>query len=156
MTHNTEFIVELETVHAGDPWHGANTMHILSRVPFSLVNTRHDGYNHTIAELLRHMIVWKTFVIRMLDGETDYRIELNTDQDWPPTNIVTQDEWASLIKEFDDVHHELVDSVRTFSHAKLDEHVGFRLFTYRFLLHGITHHEIYHGGQIALLTKVLG
>lgn len=155
MTHNTEFIIELETVHAGDPWHGANTMHILSRVPFEHVNVRPDRYGHTIAELVKHMIVWKSFVIRMLEGDTEYRIELNTDQDWPPVTISTEEEWRTLVQDFDDVHHELLDSVRSFPHAKLDDHVGSRPFTYRFLLHGITHHEIYHGGQIAILTKVL-
>jgi hypothetical protein len=54
------------------------------------------------------------------------------------------------------VHEKLVGAAAEFPDARLDERVPGKQgahYTYYYMLHGVTQHELYHAGQIALLRK---
>jgi uncharacterized damage-inducible protein DinB len=45
----------------------------------------------------------------------------------------------------------LVNKLDAFDSEKLDDDIPKKTFTYRYIFEGVVNHDVYHGGQIALL-----
>ena len=57
--------------------------------------------------------------------------------------------------QFKVTHDLIIDLLDTKGDKFLSEDVDYREYNFRFLLHGIIQHDIYHIGQIAYLKKLL-
>lgn len=53
----------------------------------------------------------------------------------------------------DDEHHRLIVALERPDDSLLTKEVAGRKYNFRYLLHHIVHHDIYHLGQITLLKK---
>jgi uncharacterized damage-inducible protein DinB len=107
---------------------------------------------HSAWEIALHLAFWHHAVRRRLGGEVvDYR----TDEDWPAPKEPTKENWDAALRALDEAHEALVDAVRAVRPEELDQPVAGRSFNVYFMLHGVPQHDLYHGGQVMLLKKVI-
>jgi hypothetical protein len=65
----------------------------------------------------------------------------------------TESEWKKDLYRLDNVFKDLVKSLEGFESSRLEDIVPGRSYTYRNMLRGISHHNVYHAGQIAVFRK---
>ena len=89
-------IKQLNDFYNGNSWVTDN----LEKKVFSLtpaaVSKKMQGHNHSVAELVAHIIAWRNFVVQKLNGNNDYDIEDNSTADWPEPV-----DWNAARKEFE-------------------------------------------------------
>lgn len=146
-------IKRLEIVYQGAPWYGNNILSSLQKLEADQVNTRVAAGKKSIAEILRHIVAWRQFLLEHLKGNDTYRIELNSEIDWPPVADLS---WPELLTELDHSQQEIIAKLKIKEDAWLKEivKVGQHEFNFRFLVEGVIQHDIYHLGQINLLQTL--
>jgi uncharacterized damage-inducible protein DinB len=160
MSEADRLIDQLQRAHGGDPWHGSPIKQILDGVTAAQAATRPPNGAHSIWELVLHATAWRNEVARRASGEPAGEPEPG---DWPEVGDPTPARWTAALAALDASHARLVDVVRGMSDDRLltpsndarDRPLGTGV-TYYELLHGIVQHDAYHGGQMAILKKVLG
>ena len=107
---------------------------------------------HSAWEIALPISYWHQAVRKRLEGEAaDYGL----DEDWPEPGEPAESNWHNTLEEIDKAHGQLVDAVRALDPDKLSHLVPGRSFTFYFMLHGVPQHDLYHGGQIMLLTRAV-
>lgn len=105
---------------------------------------------HNIWELVLHLITWKKYITARFRGEAP---TVTDEQDWPALENPTEESWNALKHELLRTQNELVEAAQMQTDAELDiPAVNGKLPRY-VIYHGITQHDLYHGGQIAMLKK---
>ena len=130
-------------------WHGPSLKEALQHVDATMALQRLDN-THSIIELVNHMISWRTFVVKKLEGNRDYKVNDNE-------NFPARENWAATLADLEVSQRDLIHAVDNFDAARLHDivpHDGYQ-YTFYTLLHGIIHHDIYHIGQISLIKKSL-
>ena len=137
----------LEKTFDAYPWYGNSIQDILSEVDSEIVNKKH-GPTHNIIELVLHMVSWRVYVMKRLQGEDSYKV---TDE----ANFPKPGTWKAAIELLESSQKDLVKEIKKFPEAKLNELVpeGVHKYTFYTLIHGIIQHDIYHLGQIAYIRK---
>jgi uncharacterized damage-inducible protein DinB len=137
----------LENTFNKQPWYGSSIMDILKGLTPEVIN-KSIGQTHSIGELVLHMIAWRTFAIKRLQGDGNFQVTEDL-------NFPTPDSWEKTLNQLQQSQIELIEAVKKFPESKLGEIVPSKEYTYDYytLLHGIAQHDIYHLGQIGLLKK---
>ncbi len=99
MRHKLNYIIEeLSTVFNGKPWYGNAVLKILNDIDWRIVNdTKYT--DKSIAVLLKHMVNWRVFVIKKLQGNETYDIIIDEANDWTKLSVHNEEEWLQLLKE---------------------------------------------------------
>jgi uncharacterized damage-inducible protein DinB len=150
---------ELSRAVHGDPWHGDAVMTILGGVSAASAAARPPGGAHSVWEIVRHMTAWTNEVHRRLDGHPPGEPQ---EGDWPAPSGATAEDWTNDVRGLRGAHRRLIDRVTSLSDATLHAEPsearnrpagsGVSLYV---LLHGLAQHHAYHGGQIAVLKKIV-
>ena len=151
MSELTRFQHEIQSAHAGNPWHGPSLDQILAEVDARTAAARPIPGVHSIWELVLHLTGWTREVVRRLRtgkrGEPD-------EGDWPPAPKPTAQAWEAARKGLHEAHEELIKAIETFPAERLHQPIEKgKPTTYAQTLAGLTQHDAYHGGQISLLRK---
>jgi len=133
------------------PWYGPSLMDILGQVNHENMNAR-VGKSHSIVELLLHMVSWRRFVTRRLQGDNNFQV--SEEKNFPSAVSIT---WQDALSQLEKSQEELTAAAATFPEGRLGELVPSITgkYTYYTLLHGIEQHDIYHIGQIQLILRSL-
>lgn len=128
-------------------WHGPALKEVLENVSATDAQKKLPD-SHSIIELVAHITAWRVFVVKKLQGNTEYKV---TDE----MNFPAPTDWVKVVEELDASQERLMEALKAFDSSKLFESVPHGSYNYNFytLLHGIIHHDLYHAGQIALLKK---
>lgn len=145
--------------HAYDrpTWHGANLREALAGVSLGQALWRPAPERHNVWELALHCAYWKHVVVRRLSGFNDDEGFSRTPKDFPALPEATQSAWENDLGLLEATHQQLLEQVRAFDGARLNEVVGAggsRTFTE--LIFGVAYHDTYHAGQIRLLLALQG
>lgn len=135
----------------GEPWYGPSVMDVLTEVTLEETLNQLPA-SHTIVELVEHMISWRMFVIKRLQGDTEY--DINQEESFKKISAMTSELWTDLLQRLQETQQNLLQILSQIADEKLNETVAGRTYTFDKMLHGIIHHDIYHIGQIVLLRKV--
>lgn len=138
-------IKAVEDTYDGEAWHGPSIKKVLSEIPPEKCESRIEN-GHSIIELVLHMAAWRGFVVRKLQGDQDFDI---TDE----TNFPKGKDWHQALEELEKSQDQLLKAIASFEKQKLQDQVPHRKYSFHKLLHGITHHDLYHLGQITMITK---
>jgi uncharacterized damage-inducible protein DinB len=138
---------QIESTFRGRPWHGPNMIQVLEGVSLEKARLRPLSTRHSIWELVNHINYWMNVGIRGLNGEKLSNPE--GIEDWPSIGV-TEEEWRESVTELERTVNTLLKILMDFPATKLEDNVPGKTFTYRTLLHGVLHHNLYHMGQIAV------
>lgn len=144
---------QLKSVFEGRPWYGEPVMDILTRIDASTAIKQCDG--RSIILYVRHMIAWRDYALRQLRGESDFRIELGSEADWPREASCTEEDWTLVINALKINQLELIAAVEAFDDARWSEPVPGRKFSFEFMVNGVVQHDVYHLGQLRLLQAII-
>jgi len=145
-------IDQLKTTFDGRAWHGLSFMDTLKGVDAQEAKRRPIEGRHTIWEIVNHCAYWIDAVVRALKGEEMPSITPGSEEDWSPMGE-TESEWTRAREELMKAYEKLVNSLDVFDKSRLDGTVPGRSYTYRKMLHGVSDHNLYHAGQIAVFRK---
>lgn len=154
-TELDSIINQLELVFDKDPWYGKSMVSILESVNQKWVYKAPVKGVHSIAELLEHIITWRELAEKRLDGDNKFAPDQEASFNWKKRFPKKATAWEYLLKEFAAGHQKLIAQLRQKDDSLLDEPVEGRPYTYRHLLNGITHHYLYHIGQISLINRMM-
>lgn len=163
MTEPRELVrmaAELDHAVRGTPWHGNALMKILEGTTAAEAFAHPIAGAHSIWELVLHMTAWT--------HETTHRLRGGVpgepgDGDFPNVpQAATGPHWEAAQARLLSAHDALLATIRRLDPAELDARpipgkagefgVGVK---HRVLVHGLSQHHAYHGGQIALLRRAL-
>lgn len=147
MTELQGIIQTIKDTFEGEAWHGPNVITSLSKIPENKVNGR-IGNSHSIIELVSHIVSWRNFVIEKLKNNFTYDV---TDE----MNFPKSSSWPKVLKDLQESQGNLLAALASFDENRLFTIVPGRKYSYYKLLHGIVHHDLYHLGQIVMISRQL-
>lgn len=139
--------------YEGDPWFGRNARSLLAEVGEAIAFEKPND-QHSIVELLWHMINWREFTISRFkkDAKDLHHFEVN---DWRELDHANKTLWQQGLQRLHQTQNELLEIIQAQKDEMLDRNVEERNYNFRKLLNGILQHDIYHLGQIAYIKKML-
>lgn len=145
MRSTEEISQNLIDIYNGDAWHGPNIMLVVSKIDVSKKDAR-IGNGHSVIELVMHMVAWRKFVTERLNGNNDFDIS-------DENNFPLESNWQKAISELERSQNVLLEAISQFDPSRLDQTVPTRKDSFRKVLQGIIHHDLYHLGQITMIIK---
>ena len=145
---------QLKDAYNGEPWFGRSVHDILKETDEAIVFEK-PGNQHSILELLWHMITWKEFTISRLRDDAGKSLQYFESMDWRKLDYTDKTIWQQGLHRFAKLHNELIEIIQQQKDDILSQQVRDRNYDFRKLLYGIKEHDIYHLGQIAYIKKLL-
>lgn len=154
-----KLILELNKVIDGDPWYGASLKSILEDVNAQKAVKRVSYNTHSIAEIALHILAWIEEVASRLEENPPKNPARG---DWQKVENLDKHEWDIIRQKIFEEHIRVIELTSSLHLEKLDQQVGDERspalgtgISFREMLLGLMEHNIYHGGQIALLKKII-
>lgn len=154
-TQISEIIEELNAAFKGEPWYGISLMEKLNQITTNQAGASITDYPKTIAKFVKHLLAWREFVIKKLEGDALFTIEMNTESDWPVVEIKSDSDWKKLVYDLDASQRKILELLANQSDDLLRTNVPGENYNYRYMLRGLIEHDTYHLGQISLLHSIL-
>jgi uncharacterized damage-inducible protein DinB len=155
MNKEIQYLVsQLQECFNGDPWFGRNAEKLIGEVRETLAFQKPNG-QHSIAELVWHMVNWREFVISRFKKDETKDLHYFEANDWRQLDHLDRSLWQHGLQKLNETQELLIKIFQYQSDSILDKTVEERTYNYRNLLNGIVQHDIYHLGQIAYLVKFL-
>ena len=144
---------QLRRALEGEAWHGPSVLESLEGVSAEQAAAHPIAGAHSIWELVLHLCGTYGLVLRRLEGEAR---QLSPAEDWPPCPPPTEANWRTAVQDLIRLDQELRQAVRAFAAERLDQPlVAEPPYTAYTQFIGVTQHNLYHAGQIALLKRAL-
>jgi uncharacterized damage-inducible protein DinB len=144
---------QLKRSFEGEAWHGPSVLEVLQGVTSDEAYAHPVAAAHSIWELVLHLGGTYRLVLRRLQGND---AQLAPAEDWPPVPSPTAAHWREAISSLQQVNQQLRSAVLGFKPHELDQPLvaepPYSAYT-QFI--GVTQHDLYHAGQIAILKKAL-
>jgi uncharacterized damage-inducible protein DinB len=151
-TEGERIAIEIGQALAGDAWHGPSLNKLLEGVTAEDAAQRPILSAHNIWELVLHITSWANITRRRLTGG---RVEPKRGENWPRPGTLSEKNWKSARAALAESHERLRELVAGLSEEELFARVPKSNRSVSNMLHGLTQHDAYHGGQISLLKKAL-
>lgn len=149
-----QLIRSLQQSFNGDPWYGESLMIKLKVIDPANVNYKAQPSSNSIARIVQHMINWRMYLIRKLQGDTVFHIEQNDENDWSDITINNPQDWEQLLNVLAESQEKLIELLSKKNDDFLQENVSRKSYDFEYLIEGIIQHDVYHQGQIAILYKL--
>lgn len=150
-----EILQALDPPPGVKPWHGgAGVLGCLRGVSAGTAAWKPAPDRHSIWELALHMAYWKYAVRRWLTGGEKGGFP-RSPANWPEVpDPPKQASWERDRRLLGDEHRRLVEAVRAFDPARLDEKPETGEWTFMDRLMGIVQHDMYHTGQVQIMKRI--
>jgi len=109
---------------------------------------------HSIAELVAHILIWRIEGVKKLQGIKS-TITMDSPENWRTNGELKRIGWEKLKTVFFNSQTELIALIKNKSDDYLGENDYVPGYSYKYLLDGLIHHDIYHLGQIGITIKLL-
>lgn len=144
---------QLRRSFEGEAWHGPAVLEALAGISAEQAAAHPIPGAHSIWELVLHLAGTYDLVLRRLAG--DGRM-LTPEEDWRPAPPVSAESWARTVEVLRELNEDVRRAVRGFDPERLDQPlVAEPPYTAYTQFIGITQHDLYHAGQIAILKRAL-
>ena len=152
--NEVKFLIDqLKTTFSGDSWHGPSVMKTLEGIDAGQAAARPLGERHTVWELVDHMTYWLEEVLKSLKDRRAPKPDKVVD--WPRMGS-GDEQWRESVRRLEAAVNMLLGELATWNTKDLEKTVGGADYSYRQMLHGAVHHNLYHAGQIAILKRKTG
>ncbi len=152
MTHGELAADEIRRALRGPAWHGSSLHELLAAISPEEAIQRPIPTAHNIWELVLHITSWSNIALRRLTGG---QVEPHEDEDWPVPGEMTADRWEADRDALAESHERLTEVVAGLSDDEMLASAPKSANPVAVMLHGVAQHDAYHGGQIALLRKIV-
>ena len=143
---------EIDRALRGQAWHGSSLCELLEGMTVEEAIQRPIPAGHNIWELVMHITSWANIATRRITGG---KVAPYEGEDWPHHGDMTNDRWVAIQAALRQSHENLRDAVLGLTDEQLAVNAPESQNSVGVLLHGVAQHAAYHGGQIALLKKVV-
>ncbi|HJU88529.1 MAG TPA: DinB family protein [Gemmatimonadaceae bacterium] len=144
---------QLRAAVEGSAWHGPAVLELLSDVTPEQAAARPIAGAHSIWELVLHLAGTYRLVLRRVRGDGR---QLSLEEDWPAVGAVSAIDWRESVAALRELNAEVRRVLSTFPADRLDEQlVSESPYTAYTQFIGLTQHDLYHAGQIALLKRAV-
>ena len=153
MSETTRLADQIRRAFEGEAWHGDSVLELLVGVNAKTASAHPIKNAHSIWELTLHIAAWDDAVRRRAAGTP---VTLSEAQNFPPVKDASEAAWRKAVEHLKHIHDELVAAVAAFPDSRLQDQVPGKTedyYSFFYMFSGIVQHELYHGGQIALLKK---
>jgi len=156
MGKSKELKKDLETVLQGEPWYGNSIYSIIEQVSFEAAFENPPGSIHNIAGIVLHMLAWTEEVMDRMNG---LAAQLPSSGDWPDPGSPDEQKWQNYVNDLKLVNVNLLGVIQNFPEEQWDAPINDRrdaetFLSYEEMINGFIQHQVYHAGQIALLTRI--
>ena len=147
---------QMDQAFKGPAWHGPALLGLLRGVTAGAALRRPAPGRHNIWELVLHAAYWKNIVRRRITGDDTIEFP-RSPADWPavpsePSEAARKADKALLKKE----HELLRAAVAKLSNGALKKKGMETRWLKETEIIGIASHDLYHGGQIGLVKRLVG
>ena len=144
---------QLQTTFTAAAWHGPALLELLDGVTAEQAAARPIPGAHTIWELVLHLGGAYGLVVRRLRGDAR---PLSAEEDWPGGATGSAADWNEAVASLRQLNAQVRRALAAFPADRLDEPlVPTSPYTAYAHFIGLTQHDLYHAGQIALLKRAL-
>ena len=144
---------QLRLALEGPSWHGPSVLELVADVTASDAHAHPIAGAHSIWELVLHLSGTYALVLRRVTGDAR---RISAAEDWPAVPDATEDQWRAAVQALRAENDAARAVVRGFPTEKLDRPlVADPPYTAWVQFIGLTQHDLYHAGQIALLKRAL-
>ena len=144
---------QLRRALEGEAWHGPSVLESLAGLTATQAASHPIAGAHSIWELVLHVRSDYDLVLRRLAGDGR---ELTLAEGWPACPPTNEENWEQTVQELKLLNKKLRQAVRGFPNERLgDPLVPEVPYTAHTQFIGVTQHNLYHAGQIALLRRAL-
>jgi uncharacterized damage-inducible protein DinB len=147
-------IKEIKTVLQGEPWFGRAVYELLEETDETKVYLKPADTEHSLIELLYHMLTWTEFTVNRVAGKKEKDLKAMENLDWRTIDPAIHS-WKKGLIEFKSANTTLLKLLAAKEDSFLDDKVDYRNYNFRFLINGMIQHTIYHLGQVAYLNKLV-
>lgn len=152
------YITQLQEIQEGMPWVGSTYTNMLQGINESQVFVRPLEGMHSIAEILSHCTFWRQEALLKIKTGKGSKTDAS-EENWEPLHQLKAKGWETIKLEYDSSLTELFKILEQKNDNFLDQtyyDTDFKgTYTYRFLINGMLHHDIYHLGQLGIIIKYL-
>jgi len=145
---------QLRRAFTGEPWHGSPLRELLAGITAKQACDRPLTSGHSIWELVLHIEVYVQAAYEVVGGVPMAKIG-GTPADWRPVSDTSTEAWGAATNRLFQSAKRLARGIEGFADERLSDTVPGREYDFYYLFHGIVQHSLYHGGQIALLKKLV-
>lgn len=147
----TNYITQLENIIDGDLWIDENYKKKIDELSSESAFAKPLPEMFSVAELVSHIIAWRTQQLKKLSGASAEVIAQYPDY-WKNNDELKKITWKQLKKEFYQSQYDLINVLETKDDEFLKkEYSG---YSFQHMVEGLIHHDIYHLGQIGITIKL--
>ena len=147
-------IAQLHEIELGKPWLDEWFDKKLEPVDEKMAFTAPLEGVHSIAENLSHLVQWRREVLSRLQGNAR-SMEVTSPENWRSNAGLSAHGWANLVENFRATQKDLIQFLSDKDDAFLEATNDTSGLTNLYYVEGIIHHDLYHLGQIGLVSKLL-
>lgn len=152
MTQGERLSDELRRALHGEAWHGPALEELVASVTPEEAMQRAVPTGHTIWELVLHISSWSNIALRRINGG---QVAPYEGEDWPETGGFTQEHWDEAKRALTESYERLSEVVLGMTDDELMAKAPLSERSIAGMIDGVAQHAAYHGGQIALLRKLV-
>lgn len=145
-------------VQNGKLWIGSTYTSKLNKIDEDLFFKRPAQGLHSIAEIISHLTLWRKETILKIQTGKGSKTD-DCEENWLTNDILEPLGWKKIKFEYDTTLSELINLLKSQDDQFLEKEyydTDFKgHFKYSFVINGMLHHDLYHLGQIGIITKYL-
>lgn len=151
-----QIATELVSTIYGEAWYGDSLRQILDGVTAAQARAHPVPDLHSIWEIVNHLEAWINFFSGALKEIPIPPFPgMPTALDWPPVTIDDEKAWQDALQSCFAAHLQFAQDVEDFGDERLESTVPGRRYDFNRMFQSASLHAAYHGGQIALLKKMV-
>ena len=143
---------DLRRAVRGEAWHGPSLYELISHLSPEEAMQRPIPAAHNIWELVVHITSWANIALRRINGG---QVEAYDGEDWPEVHDFSQTRWEAAREALAESYERLSEVVVGMSDDDLSANAPQSTRSVAGMVSGVAQHASYHGGQIAILRKVV-
>ena len=149
-----KYIHQIQQAYYGDNWLDEDMEKKLRKVNEENAFIKPDGYIHSIAEIVSHLVEWRRELIERLQFGRRAKLMMDSENNWRSNESLKKGGWAYLKEQLDNTQNDLIALLETKDDGFLESKWSGE-YDFDYLVVGLVQHDIYHLGQIGLIYKMI-